>query len=114
MAANPQNLVSFTSDQDREAAARNGRKGGIASGEAKRRRKSLREQLEILLENGNTQESVAVALVKRAMCGDVRAFEVLRDTIGEKPVDKVETKQTVVDMSKFTTEEIKAMLDDEV
>lgn len=114
MAANPQNLVNFTSDQDREAAARNGRKGGIASGEAKRRRKSLREQLEILLENGNTQESVAVALVEKAMGGDVKAFEVLRDTVGEKPVDKVETKQTVVDMSKFTTEEIKAMLDDEV
>lgn len=114
MAANPQNLVNFTSDQDREAAARNGRKGGIASGEAKRRRKSLREQLEILLENGNTQESVAVALIEKAMGGDVKAFEVLRDTIGEKPVDKVETKQTVVDMSKFTTEEIKAMLDDEV
>ena len=114
MAANPQNLVNFTSDQDREAAARNGRKGGIASGEAKRRRKSLREQLEILLENGNTQESVAVALIEKAMGGDVKAFEVLRDTVGEKPVDKVETKQTVVDMSKFTTEEIKAMLDDEV
>ena len=114
MAANPQNLVSFTSDQDREAAARNGRKGGIASGEAKRRRKSLREQLEILLENGNTQESVAVALIEKAMGGDVKAFEVLRDTIGEKPVDKVETKQTVVDMSKFTTEEITAMLDDAV
>lgn len=114
MAANPQNLVNFTSDQDREAAVRNGRKGGIASGEAKRRRKSLREQLEILLENGNTQESVAVALIEKAMGGDVKAFEVLRDTIGEKPVDKVETKQTVVDMSKFTTEEIKAMLDDEV
>lgn len=114
MAANPQNLVNFTSDQDREAAVRNGRKGGIASGEAKRRRKSLREQLEILLENGNTQESVAVALIEKAMGGDVKAFEVLRDTVGEKPVDKVETKQTVVDMSKFTTEEIKAMLDDEV
>jgi hypothetical protein len=114
MGANPQNLVNFTSDQDREAAVRNGRKGGIASGEAKRRRKSLREQLEILLENGNTQESVAVALIEKAMGGDVKAFEVLRDTVGEKPVDKVETKQTVVDMSKFTTEEIKAMLDDEV
>lgn len=93
MAANPQNLVSFTSDQDREAAAKNGRKGGIASGEAKRRRKSLREQLEILLENGNTQESVAVALIEKAMGGDVKAFEVLRDTVGEKPVDKVVTAE---------------------
>ena len=111
--ANEKNLIPHNK-RSKSEARENGRKGGIASGESRRKRKSLREQLEILLENGNTQESIAVALVEKAMSGDVRAFEVLRDTIGEKPVDKVETKQTVVDMSKFTTEEIKAMLDDEV
>lgn len=47
----------------------------------------------MLLESGNTQESIAVALVEKAMSGDVRAFEVLRDTIGEKPVDKVVTAE---------------------
>lgn len=111
--ANEKNLIPHNK-RSKSEARENGRKGGIASGESRRKRKSLREQLEILLENGNTQESIAVALVEKAMSGDVRAFEVLRDTIGEKPVDKVETKQTVVDMSEFTTEEIKAMLDDEV
>ena len=111
--ANEKNLVSLaerTTSEQREIA----KAGGVASGEARRKRKSLREELELLLENGDTQESVAVALIEKAMKGDVKAFEVIRDTIGEKPVDKVETKQTVVDMSKFTTEEIKAMLDDEV
>lgn len=111
--ANEKNLVSLaerTTSEQREIA----KAGGVASGEARRKRKSLREELELLLENGDTQESVAVALIEKAIKGDVKAFEVLRDTIGEKPVDKVETKQTVVDMSKFTTEEIKAMLDDEV
>lgn len=41
--ANEQNLVPFTSDQNREEAAKNGRKGGIASGEAKRKKKTLKE-----------------------------------------------------------------------
>lgn len=37
--ANEQNLVPFTSDQSREKAAINGRKGGIESGKAKREKK---------------------------------------------------------------------------
>lgn len=41
--ANEQNLTPFTSDQNREEAAKNGRKGGIASGKARRQRKTLRE-----------------------------------------------------------------------
>ena len=41
--ANEQNLVPFTSEQNREEAAKNGKKGGIASGAARRRKKSLKE-----------------------------------------------------------------------
>ena len=37
--ANENNLVPFTSEQSHEEAVKNGRKGGIASGEAKRNRK---------------------------------------------------------------------------
>ena len=40
---NDENLVPFTSAQSREEAVRNGRKGGIASGEARRRAKTTRE-----------------------------------------------------------------------
>ena len=32
---------------------------------------------------------MAVTLMKKAMKGDVKAFEVLRDTAGEKTVEKV-------------------------
>lgn len=88
--------------------------GGIASGESRRARKTLKEELLLLLSEGDTQKSVSVALLQKAMDGDVKAFEVLRDTIGERPVDRVQATQTVVDMSKFTTEEIKAMLDDDI
>ena len=41
--ANEQNLKPFTTEQSREEAVKNGRKGGIASGEAKRKNKTRRE-----------------------------------------------------------------------
>ena len=86
--ANEDNLRVPTSEEARE----NGRKGGIASGEARRKRKTLKEELLLLLEKGDTQERISLALLQKAMQGDTKAFEVLRDTVGEKPVDKVETE----------------------
>lgn len=106
-----------------EEAVEAGRKGGIASGEAKRHKKLLRECLEELLNKEITDkkgvsmtgaEALAAMAFKKALAGDLRAFEVVRDTAGQKPVEKVQSSQTVVDMSKFTTEEIKAMLDYDV
>lgn len=41
--ANEQNLIPFTSDQNREEAKKNGQKGGVASGEARRKKKTLKE-----------------------------------------------------------------------
>lgn len=77
-----------------EARSR-GRKGGVASGQARRKKASLRAALEILLErrgeDGLTgREALAVALYEQALKGDVRAFAELRDTVGEKPVQKTE------------------------
>ena len=46
MARKEDNLIPFTSDQSREQAQINGRKGGIKQGENKRRQKSLRELFE--------------------------------------------------------------------
>ena len=48
---NPENVkpYEFTSEQSSEEAAKNGRKGGIASGEARRKKKTLRETAEIML-----------------------------------------------------------------
>lgn len=86
--ANPENLKPFDSNQSREEAKKNGKKGGIKSGEKRRERKALKEELLLLLSTGDTQMKLSVALIAKAMTGDVRAFEVIRDTIGEKPVDK--------------------------
>ena len=82
--AGKDNLKVPSSEKAREI----GRKGGKKSGEAKRARKTMREQLLLMLEKGDTQENMTLALIAKAMQGDVRAFEVIRDTIGEKPVDK--------------------------
>ena len=46
--ANEQNLRPFTSDQNREEAAKNGRKGGVASGAARRKAKSTRELAKLI------------------------------------------------------------------
>ena len=109
--ANEQNLKPVSSKKE---ARERGRKGGLASVEARRKRKSLKEELLLMLEDEELQQSVAIALIKQAQNGNVKAFGMLRDTIGEAPVEKVQATQTVVDMSAFSTEEIKAMLDDDI
>lgn len=86
---NESNLRPFnelTEEEQRELA----RKGGIASGEARRRKKTLKEELIALLETNNNNEKISIAILNKALNGDIQAFTTIRDTIGEKPVDKVE------------------------
>jgi hypothetical protein len=54
------------------------------------RRKTLKETLLMMLEEGNTQDNITLALLQKALNGDTKAYEVIRDTVGEKPTDKVE------------------------
>ena len=78
--------ASLTPEQRQERA----RKAGIASGEARRERKTLGEQLKIILAQGDNQEQVCMALFKSALSGNYKAFNSLRDTIGEMPTQKQE------------------------
>lgn len=73
-------------------------KAGQASGEARRRKRDIRLALEALLEkdisdkHGNTMtttEAIALKQIEKALKGDTKAFEVVRDTVGQKPIDKV-------------------------
>lgn len=82
-----------------ETAKECGHNGGKASGEAKRKKKLLKDCLNELLASEITDkhrvtltgsEMLAATLMRKAVKGDVKAFEVIRDTAGEKPVDKVE------------------------
>lgn len=74
------------------------RKGGKKSAEVRRNKKMLRDCLDILLERKITDESgkkvtgaeaLAVRLFEQALSGDLKAFELVRDTAGQKPIDKV-------------------------
>ena len=85
--ANEKNLKPV---QTKSEARERGKIGGIKSGEARAARKTLREELLLLLSQGNTQEKMSLALIEKAMNGDTKAFEVIRDSIGEKPTDKIE------------------------
>ena len=89
MSKGMENLIP-TSQRSKEEARELGRKGGIASGIARRERKTLKEELIMLLEDDDNNLKISVALLKRALDGDISAFTTIRDTIGEKPTDRIE------------------------
>lgn len=91
------------------------KKGGINSAKARREKRDLRKALEILLEkewkdkNGNTltgTEAITAKLFEQAMKGNIRAFETLRDTVGQKPVEKV----MVADVDQNVIDEVEKMV----
>ena len=108
---NDENLKPFdvlTESEQRELA----RKGGKASGEKRRRIKTFQEigealskatlkegeifELEEIRDIGqlkganlSIKEIMFWKQVQKALDGDTKAFEVVRDTMGEKPTDKV-------------------------
>lgn len=90
---NMDNLIP-NSERSPEEVRENGRKGGIKSGETRRKRKTLREELLALLGTEQYQSKISLALLKQATKGNTKAFEVIRDTIGEKPNDKLELEQS--------------------
>ena len=95
LVANEQNLIPQAHKLTVEEQSR----GGIASGESRRARKTLREELICLLETGDTQEQISLALIQKALAGDVQAFTTIRDTIGEKPI--VEQKVNITECPKL-------------
>ena len=81
--------------RSKEEARERGKRGGIASGKARKQRKTMKEELLLLLATGDTQKNLSLALISKALNGDTRAFEVIRDTIGEKPKEEIEQKQEI-------------------
>ena len=131
--AQDENLTPFKSaDEAREK----GRKGGIASGAARREKRALRETLEELLtmslrngkpvsvekiksiaaikgKNISVQEAIMLAQIQKAIRGDGRAAEFIRDTIGQKPQDNMVVSGEVNNpMAGLTTEELKKLIED--
>ena len=98
-----------------EEARELGRKGGLKSAEVRAARKTLREELLVLLmqditdKNGRqmkTQAAISASMIKQALSGSTKAFEIIRDTIGEKPIDKV----MVAEVNPETIDEVEAMI----
>ena len=77
-----------------EEAREWGRRGGIASGEARRRRASLREELLALLsaDDGVVAKSIVVAICREAKQGNVGAFKAIAQVMGELK-EVVETQE---------------------
>lgn len=90
--ANEQNLIP-NEQRTPEERRENARKAGKASGKKRRERKTLRKELIELLETGNTQNKISLAMIDKALKGNIKAFEVIRDTIGEKPKEQLELEQ---------------------
>ena len=101
-----------------ENAAIYGAKGGKAGAESKRARKTLRAELELLLESHakdpktgvqsekTIQEAITLALITKALKGDTKAFEIIRDTIGEKPAERINLGQ----IDQETIDEVEKMV----
>ena len=100
-----------------EQRAEYGRKGAEKANETKRKRKEMRETLDILLnmplkkgkvysaeeiksfadlkgKNITIDQAMMVCLVQKALKGDLNAIGMVRDTVGEKPTEKMEIKDT--------------------
>lgn len=97
--ANERNLIqnrSLTPSERRESASR----AGKASGESRRRKAALRDNLNIMLTleidspewkpileamglDCTVESAINGALVREAIAGDVNAYRILRDTVGQ-------------------------------
>lgn len=79
--------------RNKSEARERGEKGGKASGEARRAKKTFQEAVKAALatktKTGDILSDLIAAQLQKALSGDTRAFEVLRDTSGEKPTDKM-------------------------
>ena len=78
------------------------RKAQKKSVQARKENRTMREILDYLLSKpaGNSdmscKEAILLRSVKQAIDGDSRAREFIRDTIGEKPADKMEVTNAPV------------------
>lgn len=118
--ANEENLKGKGFDSRSTSELREiAQKGGRASGEARRRKADLRRTLNVLLTakvdnpelaplleglglESTLESAVTAALIKKAMTGNVKAFEAIRDTIGQttKSDLDIEEQQIKIDRDK--------------
>jgi hypothetical protein len=122
-----------------EEQAKIASKGGKASAAKRREKKTMEQSLQILLnlavsdstltdptdndvfnkvkgKNLTVQDKILVEVIKKALKGDLKAIEFLRDTSGQKPIDKKNVKQDVNvhnPFSELSADELRKLIDDE-
>ena len=120
-----------------EEAAKNGKKGGIASGKKRREKKAMKDTLETLLKmpleagkavdlegiksiaaikgkNITVQEAIMLAQIKKAIKGDTKAAEYIRDTSGNKLKEGVEISGSINNpFAGLSTDELRKLIDDD-
>ena len=106
------NTTGLVQNQERTPSERreSAIKAGIASGDARRKKKALKEMMELALqmeeqnegyrsrmlkagwepENMTQMTVITQGLIQKAKAGDVQAYNAIRDIIGEKPAEKME------------------------
>ena len=104
-------IQEVNSRRTREQHSEDSRRAGKASGEARRKKKAMKEAINMLLslplkdekakayleylvfeeEDMDNQLGLVISMYKEAVAkGNVQAANWIRDTVGEKPVEKVE------------------------
>ena len=119
-----------------ERRAECGRKGGIKNGVNAKKRKEMRETLDILLnmpmkkgrvysaeeiksfadlkgKNITIDQAMMVCLVQKALKGDLSAIAMVRDTVGEKPAEKVEATVTKNPFDELTADELRKLIEND-
>lgn len=112
--ANEQNLIP-ANKRSKSEARKNGSKGGIASGKARRKKANLRKAFETILQaevaspnvkkqleelgfDSTNEMALAMVMMQKAMKGNVRAFEQiskLTTTDAKDSLDKKEQKERI-------------------
>ena len=109
---NADNLIPFTKRTEEEQR-RIAVQGGKASGEARRKKKNMKEALQLLLsldvkslkvreqlkalgieeDDMNNEMALMVSMLNKALKGDKGCAEFIRDTSGQKPVEIQEVRE---------------------
>jgi hypothetical protein len=121
--ANEKNLIPASAENGHKLTAEEQSKGGKASGEVRRRKREMRDRLELLLsmpinsgkgaeiekiksfgaikgKNITVEDAILIAITQKAMKGDISAGTFIRDTVGEKPTENKNV--TIMDTDWFT------------
>ena len=128
------NLIP-TTDLTPEERSDLGRKGGIASGVARRKARNMREAARLILSSPLTddpetaaaleqlglepdqQGAILLAVTKKSKYGDIEAARYIRDTSGQSPAQMVELSGPSggaigIDLSGYTDDQLRDLLSD--